>query len=361
MKKKSLWHYLTIGAKIILEFFEEFVFDHLRLSSRIEYIFDAINRKNKDVHTFSSYHFEDQVSHSSNLYRYADHINPLILIQGPISGSSLFELKAVRHYLFLNPQQKIIISTWDDKNSRLLEDTLAKHKNVKFHYNALPEEPGPVNINMQITNTRNGLLEALTDGHQFVAKVRTDQCMMHPRALDNLASIYRLHNSTDTSKIVVNSLNTFLFRPYGASDMFQYGRTEQMLLYWSSPIDSRRRDDYDLDIEGATLRNIAKRKFSETYLGINFLETIGSEPDFTLSQSLKFISDYFVVVDNPVTNLIWNKYTNRSNRWPHSSKPIPYQEIDYSLWIALSSQKLNLDHLDYLLDKPVRNREFSNE
>jgi hypothetical protein len=285
----------------------------------------------------------------------------LVLIQGAVSLDSRFESRTIKHYLGSNSKQEILISTWDDEASRNLQKEFEKIGNVHFLFNEAPENRGPVNINLQITNTKNGLLAAANNGHKYVVKTRTDQCMMHPRAIENLLTIHNEHQTSETSKLVINSLNTFLFRPYGASDMLHFGEIEQLLKYWNAPLDVRNEDEYDLNIEGATLREIAQRKFGETYLGFNFLRSEGIEPNFTLSQSLEFITRYFIVTDVATTELLWKKYTSRANRWPNSSLPIPYQEMDYSLWLAILRGTLHLDYLDYLLDKPVRNREFCDE
>jgi hypothetical protein len=361
LKKRSMKRSLRIVAKRSLELFEEFLLNRLRLLNRIEYIFERINSKSIGFHTFSSYDFENHVNTSRVQYLYENQDRPLILIQGAISSTARFESQAINHYLSLHSKQEILISTWDDSASRSLEKELKKFGNVKFLFNVAPEKRGPANINLQITNTKNGLINAVENGHKYVVKTRTDQCMMHPRALENLLTIHKEHQTSETSRLVINSLNTFLFRPYGASDMFSFGESEQLLKYWNAPLDRRNEDQYDLNIEGATLRNIAQREFGETYLGCNFLRAEGIEPEFTLSQSLEFITRYFIVVDLSTTNLLWNKYSSRANRWPNSSSPIPYQEIDYSLWLAISRGSLRLEHLDYLLDKPVWNREFSNE
>ncbi len=361
MKNRAISRHLKIAAKKTLELFEEFIFDRLRLISRIEYIFEVLNRNNSQWHSYSIYQYQHHVNTPTHRYSHEDQEKPLILIQGAVSRTTIFESAAIRHYLSLNPKQEITVSTWDDNYSRSLEEEFGEIGNVKFLFNVAPELPGPANINLQITNTRNGLVDAVQNGHKYVVKIRTDQCMMHPRAIQNLLTLHRTHQAAGPSRMVINSLNTFLFRPYGASDMFYFGESKQLLKYWSAPLDLRREDQYDLNIEGVTLREIAQRQFGETYLGCSFLKAEGIEPDFTLAQSLEFMSRYFIVADISTTDMIWNKYSSRTNRWPNHSSPIPYQEMDYALWLAITSGAVNLRYLDYLLDKPVRNREFYNE
>jgi hypothetical protein len=348
-------------AKKTLEVFEALVLKRLRLLNRLEYVFEIINKKDKEIFTYSSFRFQAPTETSKITYSFDSAEKALILIQGLVSPTKDFESKSIAHYLSLNPNQEILVSTWDDKASRDLQNDFRANKNVRFIFSELPDNSGPVNINLQITNTKNGLLHATEREYRFVVKIRTDQCMMHPRAIENLFTLHRFHNATGTSRMIANSLNTFLLRPYGASDMFQFGCTEDLLKYWSAPLDQRKENEYDLNIEGSSLRNIASRNFGETYLGSNLLRADGIIPNYSLSQSIDFILRYFIVVDNQVTNLVWNKYTHRANRWPHSLEPAPYQEIDYSLWLALENRRVNLDYLDALLDVPVQKRSFCYE
>lgn len=361
MKMHSILHYTRIMAKKALEVFEALVLKRLRLLSRLEYIFEIINKKNEEVFTYSSFPFQETTETSKFIYPFESTEKALILMQGLVSQTKEFESKSIAHYLSLNPKQEILVSTWDDKASRNLQNDFRANKNVRFIFNELPDNPGPVNINLQITNTKNGLLHALEREYRFVLKIRTDQCMMHPRAVENLFTLHRFHNSAGTSRMIANSLNTFLLRPYGVSDMFQFGCTEDLLKYWNAPLDQRKENEYDLNIEGSSLRNIARRNFGETYLGFNLLRAEGVTPNYSLSQSIDFITRYFIVVDNQVTNLVWNKYTHRANRWPHSLFPKPYQEIDYSLWLALDNRTVDLNYLDALLDVSVQKRSFCYE
>lgn len=342
----------------MLEKAEEVILGKLRLQKRLEFIFKQINLGSSDFHTFLSYPYQHEQASNNIVFKLNQYPRTLILIQGQVSKDGVFEKRSINHYLNINPQQEILISTWDDSNSRKLQSDFEGFKNVNFLFNVEPSLAGPSNINYQITNTHNGLLWALENTFDFTVKTRTDQCMMNPRALMNLQTLFFEHGNLSSPRILINSLNTFFFRPYGASDMFQFGRTTDLLKFWSAPIDTRQPNEYSLDINGSSLRHIAQRRFTETYLGICYLRANGTEPTFTLEQSLEFMTKYFVVIDMHVTEMIWNKYTFRSNRWQNELFYKPYQEIDHSIWLSLKQGTLKIDGLDKLLDLPVIGRDF---
>jgi hypothetical protein len=330
----------------------------MRLGKRIEFIFDRINQGSSEFFTYLNFPYQEKPAMKNHVFESNENPRALILIQGQVSKDGEFERRTINHYLNINAQQTILVSTWEDANSRKLQSTFEGLKNVNFLFNEEPQLAGPSNINFQITNTRNGLKWAQENSFEFSVKTRTDQCMMNPRALINLHTLFAEHEKLDGSRILINSLNTFFFRPYGASDMFQYGKTSNLLKYWSAPLDRRLPNQYSLDINGSSLRNIAQRNFTETYLGICYLKANGIEPTYKLEQSLEFITKYFIVIDMHVTEMIWHKYTFRSNRWKNELFYKPYQEVDYSLWLALKQGNLKTECLDELLDLPVVGRDF---
>jgi hypothetical protein len=345
-------------AKLLLERIEELTLRNFRIQKRIEFIFKKINDNESSYFSYLNYKYASPMGNRETQVNFSKKLEPLFVIQGQISEGGDFEDASLRHYLNINPSQKILISTWDDKNANSLQKKYSHISNIDFLFNEEPFSSGPSNLNFQITNTRNGLDWAQKKGFEYALKIRTDQCMMHPRALENLSTHYLQYNNEEDSKILVNSLNTFLFRPYGASDMFQFGKTLDLLEYRKAPIDIRKPEDYNLFIEGASLRDIATRQFGETYLGSHYLKSKGIEPNYQLKQSIQFITKYFVVLDPPVTDLVWNKYTFNAKRWPNHNHCAPYQELDYSTWLALRTGLLDITHLDFLLDLPVVNREF---
>lgn len=351
-------HYSRILAKMIIEKVEEAILEKLRLRKRIEFIFELINREPSEFRTYSNYLFQKQPAMKNFVFELNHNPRTLILMQGPVGKEGIFEKRTITHYLNINPQQEILVSTWSDSNSKKLQLDLKEYKNVNFLFNVEPQLAGPSNINYQITNTRNGLIWSEENSFEFTVKTRTDQCMMHPGALLNLHTLFIEHEELPNSKILINSLNTFFFRPYGASDMFQFGKTSDLLKYWSAPLDSRHPSEYSLNINGSSLRNIAQRGFTETYLGMFYLKAVGIEPTFELEQSLEFITKYFVVIDMNATEMVWNKYSFCSNRWQNELMYRPYQEINYAIWLSLKQGTLKTSGLDRLLDLPVIGRDF---
>ena len=269
-----------------------------------------------------------------------------------------FLTKILNHYKFVNKKTQIFVSTWKDERAQNFAEIFKDETNIKFVLNDLPTNPGPSNINLQIASTRGGLNSILSEGYTYVVKTRTDQCMFNPRAVENLLALYEHHNKGSGNKIVVNALNTFLFRLYGASDMLQFGNIEDLVKYWDAPQDPRTAVEESILKSAPTLRNYAKHNVGETYLGIHYLRSLGLQPNFSLKQSLDNISHNFIVADNDVTNTLWHKYSRQINRWPSRGELIPFQQIDYSTWLALNSGKLSFNEYEYLLDQEISNGFF---
>lgn len=68
------------------------------------------------------------------------------------------------------------------------------------------------------------------------------------------------------------SLNTFLYRIYGISDMFMFGHIEDMLLYWSPEFDSRNPAAVEKELSKSIL-SYSKQRICEVYFCSEFLNS----------------------------------------------------------------------------------------
>jgi hypothetical protein len=57
--------------------------------------------------------------------------------------------------------------------------------------------------------------------------------------------------------------------------------------------------------------------------------------------------------------MVWDKYTLKDGRWRQAYFPMPYQEISEGIWLSLEESLEGLAKLDFLLDMPLRDREFN--
>lgn len=265
--------------------------------------------------------------------------NLAIVLQGPIVSEKSITLRIIHHYLRRYPEVCIVVSTWEKTPPSDLDplNKLAENGKIKLILNPDPIQPGVFNINRQIISSRNGLEFALTD-FEFSIKSRTDQVFVDPRFLNQLRILFDRYSVDDSknSRIVVSSLNTFAFRLYGASDMFQFGKTKDLFEYWNQPLDSRNIDE--LTAISPNLVAEAQKLVAEVYLNTNYFKLKEKKsPQYNLEESLHFLANYFVVADAQSLGHIWLKNTNLANRWSISRFPSKFYELGHTDWVGLTS------------------------
>ncbi len=274
-----------------------------------------------------------------------------IVIQGQIIERNNLTRKIVQYYLENFNQIKIILSTWEDTPKDVLSEFDALLRNPRFEIvlSTPPQAPGVFNINNQIVSTKRGLERAVEDA-TYAIKTRTDQLLSSPALLRNLYSLWLTFGVGEgESKIVVSSLNTFGFRFYGASDMFQFSKTKTLLHYWEQPLDYRPASE--LTQHSTSMRTEGKKRVAEVYLNSNYFKKIkGAEPTFSWIENLEFIRDYFVVIDQQALGQIWAKNTNLSNRWESGLFPNKYYEFSHLDWVGMCNSFNQWIDFDSLLE-----------
>ena len=310
------------------------------------------------VPTFSFHHFGilENMTESRKLRDLIKVPEVGIVVQGPIRHEYSFTLQTIKTYLLNFPDSQIILSTWNDEDINSFIPLTSENPNLHIITQEKPNNPGISNINLQICSTTVGLQKLKTMGIAYAIKTRTDQCMFDPLALIKLKDIYTQY--AKNSKIITLSLGSFLFRPYGVSDFFQFGLTESLDKFWNVAHDHRLSYlSYNFS-DKSSLRDFAKSEMCEVYLATRYLREHGEILDFSLRNSLMMYKKYFIVIDPYTIDLVWDKYTSQAGRWNQTSFPKPYQEISAGLWLILDSGIPGLAELDYLLDIPVLGGDF---
>ena len=273
--------------------------------------------------------------------------NIAFVLQGPIVAENQITLRIINFYGTRFPGATLILSTWENTKKEDLKPffELAEAGFVKLVLNQDPETPGVFNINRQIVSTKSGLLMA-QGIEEYAIKTRTDQVFTDSRFLSQLRILLENEvNNTDIKpRIIISSLNTFAFRLYGASDMFQFGRTRDLISYWDQPLDLR-------PIEEATkislnLEAEAKKRVAEVYLNTNyFIFRNKKTPNYSFEESLEFFAKSFVVADADSLGHRWLKNTNLSNRWRAPIFPNKFYQLTHTDWIGI--QEKTDDWLEY--------------
>ena len=183
----------------------------------------------------------------------------------------------------------------------------------------------------------------------YILKTRTDQRFYKKNISQFLLSLLKQFpltvNCDLKSRIVALSFNTFKYRCYGVSDMFLFGKAEDIIKFWDIPL-------FDNNSQKTTdeLENF-KKYCPETCLNATFLKNIGIEPNYTLEQSISIYRDVFCFPDKEQVGLFWGKYTNYDSRWDFYY-PNYFEEISFNDWLCLYNNIISVE--DIISNEPEK-------
>ena len=273
-----------------------------------------------------------------------------IILQGPIMSAFDYTVTTISRYREWYPSSPILFSTWQDESTKIIGEIRSLGCEVIISDRA-NFSPGPYNQNLQMATSRAALLAAKAHGARFVVKSRSDQRINNRFAIPALAQLRGAFpfngRGLQEDRLVVPSLNTFAFRPYGVTDMLMFGNIDDMLLYWDGRLDDRE-STYP---ESNSLRDFARMRVAEVSFCSNFLEKMGLTLDFSLEQYWGVLAERFLVVDQSFLDLHWPKYSQVENRWGLWTAKPKFREVSFSMWMLMQSGRLSAD--DDLLDLEI--------
>lgn len=280
-----------------------------------------------------------------------------IVIQGGILKDNDFTLETIKMYAKTFQNTKIILSTWDDEDSKYLQKF--EDLEITVVLSKKPDYFGIGNINLQIESSKNGLKKAKEMGFEYAIKTRTDQRIYAPNVkefLFNIIEAFPLAQNIkiQKSRLVALSLNTFKYRLYGVSDMFLFGDIDDMLLYWDVDYDGRLFEEID-EQSRKNIKEYCLCRLAEVYFSTEFLKKIGREIDFTLKDSWTVYANHFCVIDKESLDLYWPKYNNLEYRWL-KYEPSMFEELTFREWFNLYTGLDNKQDCD----DEILNREYCN-
>lgn len=209
-----------------------------------------------------------------------------IVVQGGIVPAVTAQV--LRITTALHPNDRIILSTWNDTPPDLLYEAAALADDVVV--SAPPKNPGVQNRNLQIVSTHNGIARAVMTGARRVLTTRTDLAVLAESVFDRAAWwLDRVRDGRAAQaglfdRLLVPSSDTRRFLLYHPSALVMLGDADDMLRYWSAPLD-----------EGT----------GESYLGLQFCRSLGRPIAGTLEDSWAFYRDLFAVVDDDWFDPLW--------------------------------------------------------
>jgi len=266
------------------------------------------------------------------------HPKTAIVLQGPILKENDFTYETVLFYANNFKDSIIIVSTWHDENSVVLNKI--KAAGAILVLNQPPSMPGISNINYQIVSSINGILKAKEAGAEYVMKTRTDQRVYGLNVVGyflNLIRLYPLKNvSAQKERLIVPNINTFLYRLYGISDMLMFGNIEDMILYWNADLDERVINTDDT--YGFNIKSFGELRACEIYLCTEFIKKTGKEIRWDFQSSWDVFANNFCIVDYHSVDLYWPKYSPHAEiRNRYYSANNTHQMLTFSDWISLYS------------------------
>ena len=233
-----------------------------------------------------------------------------IVVQGGITKGVTAHV--LRILTALNPNNLVLLSTWDDTSPELLAEAAALADEVVT--SPPPSVAGVQNRNRQIVSTRAGIARAVALGARTILKTRTDLAILGESVFEQAERLLQNFDATRArrlglhNRLVVPSSYTRKYLLYHPSDLAMLGAAEDMAHYWSASLDPRSGELLALASPASAMAavNLAGHP-TESYLGLQFCRTIGRPVAGTLVDSWAFYRDLFAVVDNDWFDLLWFK------------------------------------------------------
>jgi hypothetical protein len=233
-----------------------------------------------------------------------------IVVQGAVTKG--LTAHVLRILTALNPNNLVLLSTWDDTCPDLLAEAAAIADQVVT--SPPPPVAGVQNRNCQIVSTRAGIERAIELGARAILKTRTDLAILGESVFEQSERWLQNFDTTRArrlglqNRLVVPSSYTRKYLLYHPSDLAMLGAAEDMAQYWSAPLDPRSGELLTVASPASAMAavNLAGHP-TESYLGLQFCRTIGRPVAGTLVDSWAFYRDLFAVVDNDWFDLLWFK------------------------------------------------------
>src|SRR3989344_8317331 len=237
-----------------------------------------------------------------------DYSEYAIVIQGPIKTRNDFTLESLKLYKKYFNNALIILSTWEGEDAHTIEG--ARAIGVEVILNTVPALPTFMHVNMQLTNTRAGLLRAVAMKKKYALKTRTDQRIYHIRSLTFLTNLLKNFPLTITAskqkgRVVALGAYDYASKPklYHPYDNLIFGYTEDVLLYFDAPFVS------DRPVIEFLLERYPESPFNaEIHFFTEFLKNVGHTLKNTPEDYERSLATHTILVDPRFLGWYWYKY-----------------------------------------------------
>ncbi|MFD1195073.1 WavE lipopolysaccharide synthesis family protein [Seohaeicola saemankumensis] len=273
-------------------------------------------------------------------------------MQGPIAKEDDFTLNTLRLYRRNMPDAELILSTWSDEDANALAKVA--DLGVTVLKNDKPAFAGMSNMNMQIVSAGAGVRHAVQKGAQWVMKTRTDQRLYEPNLLSFLIGMQQSFpvavSGKQNHRIIGLGQGSLKFVPYHVTDQSLFGNAQDMLAYWTPPlqgaeVSERWTEARDQIYRKYSIGQLCRETVPECYLASHFLTRMGHQPDWTIQDSWTAYRDRFCFADYGTTDFYWVK----SQTWTRAELIKTYahvsnrQEMSFLEWMLLHSRQLPVE------------------
>jgi hypothetical protein len=232
-----------------------------------------------------------------------------VMVQGPLDAD--FSPLALRLTAVQHPHDRIILSTWQGTSGELLDAVAPFIDDLVL--SQTPEPRGVQNRNCQIVSARAGLEYAKALGARQILKSRTDLVPLADGVFDR-AEALRLEfpangcMRTARERLIIPSSFTRKYLLYHPADLVMLGDVDDLITYFSAPLDPRSGDLSREPLQSMPLSELAAALHpAETYLARNYMLRLGWPATGDVRDSWAFYRDMFMVVDNDWFDLLWLK------------------------------------------------------
>lgn len=244
-----------------------------------------------------------------------------IVMQGPIATDDAFTKESLILYARNFPACKLILSTWADTPSDLLDPI--QQLGVEIVLSEKPKVAGLFNVNMQLVSAGAGVRAAVAGGAEWVLKTRTDQRLYNPDAMAYLIALAQAFpvapGFRQRHRIIGVGQGSLKFAPYHVTDQSVFGHALDMLTYWTPPLrDTPPPTGWPASIGDiytqTPIGELCRHAAAETYITSSFLSSVGRTLDWSLADTWAAYRDHFCFADYTTTDLYWVKAQSYSLR-----------------------------------------------
>lgn len=289
---------------------------------------------------FTTYHDRPKMASKISAFVPDEISDVVIVIQGPLKREDDFTLETIKLYKKYYPKTPIIVSTWDTEP----ESDMERIKAVCGESGVVisPFWSGGCSHNYQRASALAGVKKAQENGCRFILKTRTDQRIYAPNVLSFLVKLWNDFplniKCAAKGRLITCGMSTFSNRLYNISDMFVFGRTEDIVRYFSCLEDKRDfsqikkpiPDDYPTYM-GYTAE-YSKMRTGEIWFTSHYIESSGFDLKWTFEDSDYYRNELFIIVDDAMLDFYWPKYTDKEYRWRNYKTIDSLHQVTFMEW-----------------------------